>query len=270
MKSLVELREELYIKCALDERKITGLWATDCLYNPMNNGRVFQYKFLVLQTPFGQGCAYSTCSFYHMDKMVQLIGMDCLSSKIEDSALQVACMDALAHKLSYGYSSKIIEIDGKSEDKLHLRSSLIIDEAKRLLGRLSGKKVLNVGVVGDIIKTFIDEGCEVIGTDFDENIIGKTLFGQATIFDGHQTMPLLESVDLAVVTGMTLTTNTLDEIINICKLFSVKLIIFAETGANMGQYYVKRGVDVYIGEKYPFYIFDGKSILEITRKESAI
>ena len=43
MKSLDELETLLKTKCSLDERIITGIWSTDCLYNPPMNGRVFKY-----------------------------------------------------------------------------------------------------------------------------------------------------------------------------------------------------------------------------------
>lgn len=266
MESLVALRKKLLNISSQDDRTVIGVWATDCLYNPANNGRIFQYKFLIVQTKCGQGCAYSTSPYYNVDELCHLVGKDCLSNALTDTALQVACLDAVAKKLSYNYCSEIIEWQGKSEYKLHLRSSLVVNEARRLVGSLKGKRILNVGVVGDMIKSFLDEGCDVIGTDFDSNIVGTRLFGKANVYDGGYTVSLLQKADVAVVTGMTLTTNSLDEIIQTCKLYNVKLIIFAETGANLGQYYVAQGVDVYIGEKYPFYIFDGKSILEITRK----
>lgn len=266
MKSLGDLKEILLHNSSCDERKIIGLWTTDCLYNPSNNGRIFQYKYLIVQTKFGQGCAYSINTTYNVNELSKLIGEDCLSEVITDGALQVACLDALSNKLNFNYCSETIELQGKSEYKLCMRSSLIVAEAKRMIGDLKGKRILNVGVVGDIIKSFIEEECEIAGTDFDDNIIGSKLFDKVSIYSGKYTTSLIKDADIAIVTGMTITTNSLDEIIRACKMFGVKLIIFAETGANMGQYYVKHGADVYIGEKYPFYIFDGKSTIEITRK----
>jgi hypothetical protein len=42
--------------------------------------------------------------------------------------------------------------------------------------------------------------------------------------------------------------------------------MFAETGSNLGDFYVKNGVDCVIGEPFPFYIFQGKNTLNIFRK----
>jgi len=121
--------------------------------------------------------------------------------------------------------------------------------------------------VGDILFHFIKHGCQVIGSDFDPTIIGKTFFDKAPIVSGKKTFEILKSVDIAVVTGMTIVTKTLDSIINVCREHNVKLIVFAETGSNMAQYYVQRGVDCYLSESFPFYIFNGESTISITHHD---
>lgn len=260
------LKEAIYKESTSFERVIVGIWAIDCLYNPQHNERVFKYKIIIVQSNIGQGCAYSTCKEYSVDYLESLIGRDCLDIEFEDMALNVACMDSMSGNISYGYEVETKILEGISNDKLHMRSTVIVQEAERLIGCLTGKKILNVGVVGDIILKFCEKGCDVIGSDFDEQIIGKKIFDGVPIKSGDYTLELISGVDLAVVTGMTITTKTLDSIIEVCKNNDVKLIVFAETGSNMGQYYVHMGVDCYIGEEYPFYIFNGRSIITITRK----
>ena len=130
MDSLKKLRAISLENTKPDERKITGIWATDCLYNPVGNGRVFQYKFIVVQTLYGQGCAYSTHTNYSAEELKCLIGRDCLSKSITDVAVQVACLDSLANCIETKNPSETIELEGKSEDKLHERSALIVNEAK--------------------------------------------------------------------------------------------------------------------------------------------
>lgn len=248
-------------------RRIVGIWAVDCLFNPAKNGRIFKYKFLLVQTEKGLGCAYSENYEYDISYLESLIGQDCLTNRINDFALQVAAIDSVMSYYNGSlYSNEVKSISGTANEKLNKRTSIIIEEAKRMVGDLKGKKILNVGVVGDIIRGFLHEGCNVLGTDFDEEIIGKKLFDKAEIYNGSRTTEILKTVDLAVVTGMTIVTKTIESIIEICKRNKIKLIVFAETGANMGQYFVDRGVDVYIGEEFPFYIFNGSSIIRITRK----
>lgn len=267
MDTFKEIKKKLLKEYTPFDRTIVGIWATDCLYNPMQNGRIFKYKFIVVQTNLGQGCAYSVNENYDVNYLESLIGQDCLNVKIDDMALYVACMDSLMENISFGYDFDNVIIKGISNDKLHMRTDTIINEAKQLLGELRGKSILNVGVVGDIIKKFCEIGCNVIGSDFDDTIVGKKLFNMVPIESGENTLELLTKADLAVVTGMTITTKTLDSIIDCSIKNNVKLIVFAETGANMGQYYVHKGVNCYLGEKYPFYIFNGESNIIITRRE---
>ncbi len=263
---LDEIKNAYERKYTKKDRTIVGIWATDCMYNPIGNGRVFNYKYIVVQTNIGQGCAYSENYNYDTKYLLSLVGEDCLSNRITDKALQVACIDSLADNNTSDFSTELFAFNGKSIEKLRKRSELIINEAKKLLGDINNKKILNVGVVGDILKTFLENGCQVIGSDFDPEIIGKKLFDDIQIVSGEKTLELLKDVDLAVITGMTISTDTIDSIICECKKHGVCTIVFAETGANLGAFYVNKGIDCYIGERYPFYIFNGSSEFIVTRR----
>jgi hypothetical protein len=116
------------------------------------------------------------------------------------------------------------------------------------------------------IKELVDMDIDVIGADFDNEIVGKKLFGKAEIVHGEKTLETIKKCDVAIITGMTLTTNTLDEIITTANESNTKIVMFAETGSNLGDFYVKNGVDCVIGEPFPFYIFQGKNTLNIFRK----
>lgn len=263
MSSLDELKEIIKNKVEKENRVIRGIWSVDCLYNPAENGRVFDYKFIVAQTK-GQGCAYSMQRDYDVEYLKSLVGKDFLDLEITDVALNVALMDSIFDGMDSAEVVKKI-YDGASEEKLHWRSEMIVQEAIRLIGDLKHKKIVNVGVVGDIIKAFIQEGSEVCGTDFDEEVIGKVLFDKAVIYDGDETFEKIKESDLAIVTGMTIVTGTIDKIINTCIKHNTKLIVFAETGGNLGKYFIKKGVNCFIGETFPFYIFNGSSTICIYR-----
>ena len=139
----------------------------------------------------------------------------------------------------------------------------MVKEATRLLGDIQGRKIVNVGVVGDILLRFNELGANIIGADFDESIVGMATFDGIPIINGKNTLDEICNADLAIVTGMTITTGTIDDIINCCKENNVKLMIFAETGANLASYYLEHGVDVYLSEYFPFYIFNGTSIIDV-------
>lgn len=251
-----------------DELIIRGLWSVDCLFKPNIKERTFNYKFIVAQT-IGQGCAYSMVTDYDVKYLESLMGKNYLDLKIEDTALEVAILDAIYSTLQREPDS-VIELSGTSVDKAESRAKVVAEEAMKLIdyGNLKNKKplVLNVGVVGNIIKEIIDKDIDVVGTDFDSEVVGKKLFGRAEIIYGDRTLEMVKKSDLAIITGMTLTTNTLDDIIKTAREYNTKLLVFAETGSNLGDFYVENGVDCVIGEPFPFYIFQGKNTINIFRK----
>lgn len=251
-----------------EELIIRGLWSVDCLFKPNVKERTFNYKFIVAQT-IGQGCAYSMSTNYDVKYLESLMGKNYLDLKLEDTALEVAILDAIYSTLQRE-PDRVVEISGNSVDKAEIRAKIVAEETIRLIdnNNLKNEKplLLNVGVVGNIIKEFVDKDMDVIGTDFDSEIVGKKLFGRAEIIHGSNTLEMVKKCDIAIITGMTLTTNTLDDIINTAKEHNTKIVMFAETGSNLGDFYVENGVDCVIGEPFPFYIFQGKNTLNIFRK----
>lgn len=262
MNSLDKIEQIIIENTNKSERLVQGIWAVDCLFNPSNNRRIFDYKFIVSQS-IDQGCAYSTNLEYSREYLRNYVGKDFTENYVEDIAMRVSLFDSVFWKVSkpQKYVEKIMT--GSSSEKLKWRTSIVLEEARRLLKNLEDKKIVNVGVVGDFIKAFSEVGAHVVGTDFDQAIVGKSVFGNTNIIHGSDTLKEIADADLAVVTGMTITTQTIDSIIECCQKNNVKLIVFAETGANLAGYYVDKGVDVYLAEHFPFYIFNGTSIIDV-------
>ena len=267
---LDKIKESIVKSDKVDKEQLTirGLWAVDCLFRPNVNERTFNYKFIVAQT-VGQGCAYSMVRDYDVKYLESLMGKNYMDLKIEDTALNVAIMDAVYSTLQRKPDDQF-EIGGTSIEKTETRTRIVIDEALKLIG--SGKPknerplVCNVGVVGNFIKMLLENDVDVVGTDFDPEVVGKKLFGKAEIIHGSRTLEMIGKSDVAIITGMTLATETLDEIIQVAQKNNTKLLMFAETGSNLGDFYVRNGVDVVVGEPFPFYIFQGKSTINVFRK----
>lgn len=260
--SLYEIENYIGQNTNKEERIIRGLWSVDCFFNPANNGRVFDYKFIISQT-VGQGCAYSSRYDYPREFFYPYMGKDFLECDCNDIAMKVSLFDSVFWNAMPPKNYVRLEQTGSSNEKLKWRTSIIVEEAKALLGGLKNKNVVNVGVVGDFLKAFQNEGAFVIGTDFDKEITGKKMFGSVDIIDGSKTIDIISKSDIAIVTGMTIATLTIDNIIKCCHDNNVKLIVFAETGANLAGYYINNGVDVYLSEHFPFYIFNGYSMIDV-------
>ncbi|MCL2708018.1 MAG: hypothetical protein FWF03_02760 [Defluviitaleaceae bacterium] len=266
MDSLNIIREKIIKGTTERDRRVEGVWGVDCLYSPEGNGRTFKFKFLLAQTA-GLGCAYSARADYPPEELDKYIGTDFLAAKIDDTALEVAFMDS-AYPAVEGAKPAYFETrDDVSVKKMRWRSELIYREAEHLLGKVEGADVVNVGVVGDILTLFSERGANIVGTDYDAAITGRKLFGKVDIIDGSRTLEQIARSNLCIVTGMTITNRTIDGIIDCCAKNSVKIIVFAETGANLGAYYAANGVDSYLGETFPFYIFNGPSRIDVYRRK---
>lgn len=266
MNSLEEIEKEIRATTTPDERIVSGIWGVDCLFNPCNNGRIFDCKFILAQT-MGIGCAYSVNEDYPRNKLIEYIGKDFLSSGIDDIALKVSLFDSVYESVRQLKVSRRIQLSGSPNCKMHKRTEIILEEAERMVGSLEGKNVVNVGVVGDILISFSQKGARVVGTDFDPTIIETDAFADISVFDGTRTIDMIRKADLAVVTGMTITTQTIDEIIQVCNERNIPIIVFAETGANLASYYIRHGVNVYLSERFPFYIFSGESFIDVYRSD---
>lgn len=262
MESLSNIRNDILNNSLSQDRILKGIWSVDCLYNPSDNGRIFDYKFIVSQTK-GQGCAYSIRSNYSHEILKNYVGKDFLEVDTNDVALEVSFLDSLYGVLFPPITKKRMTLDAPSIDKLKWRTQIIVDEAKRLLGNLRNKNIVNVGVVGDIIKSFNSAGANIIGTDYDQTIIGTNTFFGVPILNGDETLKAVKESDLAIITGMTITTNTIDKILDVCEKNNVRTIIFAETGSNFASYFTKRGVDIFLAEYFPFYIYNGYSVIDV-------
>jgi hypothetical protein len=242
---------------------IRGLWKVDLAFRPNIHERTFRYSFLLGQT-VGQGSCYCDRELV-IDE--GLIGKDAREVIAEQDCYSIAILDSL-------YSSipkkpyRVHEIRGSSITKASLRNEILMGEVEAVLGTVKAEhpRILNVGVLGTLIKTLTNKGYLVTATDLEERILGTSIHG-TMVEHGSRTFQYIAESDVAVITGMTLTTDAMGDIIEICKEKNTKVVVFAETGANFGEEYCATlGVDAVVSELFPFYIFQGVSTIEIYRK----
>jgi len=246
-----------------EELVIKGVWGTDFILQSWENERIMDMKYFYAQT-IGQGCAF-TNNDLAMEFNKKYIGKNYLDVLIEDRALDIAILDSIlyTHK---SLPSELIIADGSPSEKAEKRAEIVVNEVLRLSDGRKDLKIVNVGVIGLFIKGLSDLGFDVIGTDFDESIIGLKMFGKVDIISGTHTLEQIVASDIAIVTGMTLTTDTIDEIIKVAKNAGTKVLIYAQTGANFADFYIADGIETFIGEEFPIYGIQGRSKYNIYRK----
>ncbi|HVP56758.1 MAG TPA: DUF364 domain-containing protein [bacterium] len=244
---------------------IRGLWKVDLAFRPNVHERTFRYNFLVAQT-MGQGSCY--CD-KELEINESLLGRDAREIISEMSCYEIAILDSIYASIPRS-PAVVHELRGNSVEKAVERGAIIVDEVERLLARMGAAPektmVANVGVVGNLIKALREKSYKVVATDLDSKIIGTSIHG-VTVEDGARTYQAVRDADVAVITGMTLTTDALNDIVHVCQENQTRLVMFAETGANFGDEYCRTiGVDVVVSEPFPFYIFQGVTTIEIYRR----
>jgi hypothetical protein len=248
---------------AEEDFRVRGIWKVELGFKPNPAERTFYYTFWIAMTR-GQGVCYCTGDD---PRGRELVGRDARELVKEKTCISIATLDSLFASLPR-HPAAVHELRGNSIEKTSLRTGIILAEAERLLASISGRcaRVVNVGVVGNVLRDLRVKGYDVCASDLERDIIGSTVHG-VEIQEGTKTFDLIGQSDLAIVTGMTIATDSLELIVEEARKAGTKLLVFAETGANFGEEYCRTiGIDTVVSEPFPFYIFQGTSTIEVYRK----
>lgn len=247
-----------------DECRVRGLWRTELLFQPFPAERLFRYTYLLVQTA-SEGCCY-TDEAVPLDE--RLLGQDARSAWSGYRSLDIAILDALCGSLPRDPSATF-RLAGSSSQKSMARARIVVDEVfHQTRDRNHAPTVLNVGAVGAIIGELQSRGARVFATDLEPSIVGNHING-VQVMDGSENERLTQECDAVVATGMTIFTGGLPRIIEVARRSGTKVVLFAETGANMGPVLCRLGVDSVVGEPFPFYIFSAESLVRIHRAENS-
>ncbi len=248
---------------------IKGLWPIGCNFKPSIHERLFKYNIIVAQT-LGQGSCYYDGDPIDNLFLSSLVGNMYMPINNYPSAVDISILDSIASSFCV-VPQFTITLKGNCSEKAIKRAELLADEVDLISSTFSITnliKVCNIGVVGLLIRELLNRGYVVTSSDMCPSIIGNLIHGEIPVLDNSHTNNLVRDSDIAVVTGMALSNNTLLEIIDIAINNSTKLIIFAQTGSHLAPFYLNMGVDIVFGEPFPFYTFDGTSLINVYRNVS--
>jgi hypothetical protein len=267
---IVALRRWVQSRCQSDVVPIKGLWTFDCIYQPEPKERKFVYQILVAQTT-SQGACYYLGTPIPQEHLVSLVGEVYDFSPFPFPALEIALLDSVAASTP---SNPDLELwlAGPSPQKAQQRARIIASEVNRLaMLRVVQRplRVCNVGLVSLLALELLSEGFDVIATDMQSDVVGKKLFDRVPVYHSDDTCRLVTESDIAVVTGMTLSTNTLRSILDAARASGTAVVMFAQTGAGFAPFYLANGVSSVISEPFPFYIFEGTTCIRVFRAPSA-
>lgn len=239
-----------------DAAILRGLWKSEYVLRLSDVESSFHLHYLVAQT-VGQGCSYYVPTSHEPRLSRVLLGTNVLETRFESRAVTIATLDAVFSSLNPPPASSFV-LDGSNVAKSVARAELIAREADGLLAARPPRSgdshhVVLVGVVGSLLHALGSRGWRLSASDADPAIVGGTVHG-VVVAPPSATIELVARADLAIVTGMTLATGALDDILATALARDTALVIFAETGANFAAEYCSYGADVVVSEPLPFYL----------------
>ncbi|MFG1952016.1 Rossmann-like domain-containing protein [Micromonospora sp. NPDC048830] len=243
---------------------IRSLWRVDHRSQPTVYERFMVYSFVMAQT-VRQGCSYADFGSVRIGPWTDaLIGQDAREvrglSVEEDIAILDAAFGALPRR-----PAETHVIDGWPEQKALRRAELIVGETMRLLAH-GGRRVAQIGVMGNLIHHLRGEDVDLTASDFDPDLIANGILG-VPVVSGDESPRLVAESDVALVCGETLASQTLGELVSAAHEHGTKLVVFAVTGCHFAEEYCRTfGIDTVISEPQPQYLFQGPSTLEIYRR----
>ena len=184
-------------------------------------------EVLIVGTSDGVGAAF--CPHHNKHKMPpSVMGQDSRELSSNHVCLEIASLDAAFGSRSVKADPALeVLAEGDSSSRSDVRSKLIADE----LDRLGVRSVVMVGAVGSVLQAVKSRGIAVSAVDMDKSVVGKEL-GGVKVLEASTGMRLIEENEAAIVTGMTLTTETIDDVFDMATASNTRLVMFSQTGSN--------------------------------------
>jgi hypothetical protein len=265
------LRAELARRSAgMDPKRFvaTAQWHIRMNVQPSPDERMFRYGLTVVQTR-GFGCCYLPPTA--QPPSLNVVGRDVRAIRSDSPCLELALLDAAFSALPSRPLRRTL-LHGLAADKADQRARLICDEAAaQLPGKCKGgrPRVAIIGLVSKFIGILKRKGFTVSAVDLQPSMIGRTVHG-VRIGDGRKEMAAtLRDADVALVTGMTAGNGSLMPIVHAAREYGTRLVMFAETGAWLAPYFCDvLGIDSVVSEPFPYYIFNGETVINLFRRKA--
>lgn len=250
-----------------DDFTLRALWSVDYRSRPTQYERYMAYSFVLAQAAH-QGCCYTDPGAAVIKpESESLIGQDAREARGITYEEDIAILDAAFGSLPQR-PDHVRVVDGPLAVKALARARIIVNEALRLLAAAGGRRVVNVGVMGNLIHQLRGADVDISASDFDPDLREHGILG-VPVESGHESPRLVAESDVALICGETLPSRTLDTLLTAARENGTKVIVFAVSGCYFAEEYCRTfGADVVVSEPQPQYLFQGPSTLGIFRRDS--
>jgi hypothetical protein len=125
-------------------------------------------------------------------------------------------------------------------------------------------RIAIVGAVGSIISALQTQNYTIEVSEFDDELVNQDVAG-VRIQPGACTPRMVENADLSIVTGMTISTDTLGDVLAAGRRGSTPIVFYAQTGAHILMSLDFPAPTVIVQEDFPHYMWPGSTPLSISR-----
>lgn len=209
---------------------------------------------------------------YNQDESINNLNLNSYVGRSIDACLrddnyfiQLLALDcAFTQKHNPPLKTYIIESDNV-HDKLNQYMNIVRDN----IPIEENERVIVIGADAVIPLALAGRTRNIKVTDLSERRIGKkykinSTTSIAEIEDGgEKSLKYVEQSDLAVVTGMTLSTRTMEEIINVARRSRTRLVFYMVTCANLAEELISEGATTVIANGFPPIDMPGKTVVGI-------
>ncbi|MBB5017938.1 hypothetical protein HNQ59_001223 [Chitinivorax tropicus] len=115
-----------------------------------------------------------------------------------------------------------------------------------LLKLQTAQRVGLIGVVNPLVKAIQQQGAICLPCDF------NMAHTQDGLIVNQDMQPILEQADVLIVTGMTLSNGSFDQILAAARRRAIPLIVYAQTGSGIVPRFLGHGVTAISAEPFPF------------------
>lgn len=254
--------------------RIRALWVFSGVSNidgVASSNCVVPYFFALALVGDALGCCYSE---EQPVPPAQLLLADARTASAPTHVWEIAILDGImasqGSRPGQGVgATRSVTLEGSSTHKAEARTSLIIECLSRAAERRKVKlrSVLNIGVLGRLIRRLDQHGLEVSACDLDPSIVGTTI-GRVSVRHGGEVSALIGGSDAVVLTAMAITNGSFDEILAACKLHNRPLVVYGQTGHAFAPVYLQCGVDAMVSESFPLYTVPGSTHVDLHESES--
>lgn len=251
---LRELNKNNYSNLRVDNvivgKSIYTMKKSDVVFSDMN------ICLLLLENGYGFSYFHEDIDFTLYEKYVNKNINEILKDNIP-LHFKVAIADSIysvLNNLLNQSDNSYLYFKGNLRTKSKLRASEIVKDIPQ------GSTVLLLGAVTEIIEECNRKKLNITVYDLEPSKKGlkidSTTIQKPTSLE---TEDINEKFDYVIATGMTLVSNTLDYLLEKARHKKFKLILYMETGSNIGAKLLEYGAHKVISEFFPFYDFYGET-----------